>query len=268
MKFVFALTSSESKRLIARGVMQLPQIKEALLHHKIILAAGTTNTFIAEEIMGKSVADRWRYCFGIISEGLPCTSPEDEREPLFVFVQGEKKDVGFREAVKDIQQKDVFIKGANAVDGKRHTGVLVNHASGGTMGFATPYLIASQAHVIIPVGLEKCIPSVEDAVSFAAPGEIDDGFGYKNWLAEIQVPQAVIITEIEAINILTGAQATLMAAGGVGGSEGAVILGAAGDSTQINSLKTLIAGIRGEPSVVGRRQTCSDCKSPCSAFHQ
>ena len=46
------LTPSESKRLIARGVKALPSVQHALKNNTIILAGGTTNAFIAEELLG------------------------------------------------------------------------------------------------------------------------------------------------------------------------------------------------------------------------
>ena len=263
MKSVFALTSSESKRLIAKGIMQMQPVRDALEKGRVILAPGTTNVFVAEEIMGEEFADKWQYCFGLIVDGLPCVSPEAGRKPLFVFEHGKRADIPFREAVSQITADDVFIKGANAVDASSQVGVLVNHASGGTVGFATPYLMAAKAPVIIPVGLEKLIPSVADAAAFAAPGEIDSSYGFRNWLMPIQIPQAIVVTEIEALDILAGVRACLMAAGGIGGSEGSVVLGIEGDQSAVESALAMIRSIRGEPAVPGQRLACSDCPSPC-----
>jgi hypothetical protein len=266
MKSVFALTSSESKRLIAKGIMQMKPIRDALENGRVILAPGTTNVFIAEEIMGEKFSDKWQYCFGLIVDGLPCVSPEAGRKPLFVFEHGKRVDVPFREAVSQITADDVFIKGANAVDASGQVGVLVNHASGGTVGFATPHVMDAKAPVIIPVGLEKLIPSVADAAAFAAPGEIDSSFGFKNWLMPIQIPQAVVITEIEALEMLAGVRACLMAAGGIGGSEGSVVLGIDGDQTAVESALALIRSIRGEPAVLGQRLACSGCAAQCNLW--
>ncbi len=263
MKSTFALTSAEAKRLIARAVAQMEPVKNALQNGKIVMAPGTTNVFIAEEITGEKHTDKWRYCFGLIVEGLPCVSPEDGRLPQFIIDKGKRADIPFREAVAQIAKEDVFIKGANAVDSSRRIGVLVNHPSGGTVGFATPYLLAANTPVIIPVGLEKLVPSVEEAVRFAGPGEIDSAFGLSNWLMEISIPQAVIVTEIEALEMLAGVKVTFMAAGGIGGSEGAVTLGIEGEQEQVEYALDLVRSIRGEPALTGRRQICRDCKVPC-----
>ena len=49
------LTVSESKRLIAKGISELPIVKEKLQKGIIIVTKGTTNTYIAEELIGLSI---------------------------------------------------------------------------------------------------------------------------------------------------------------------------------------------------------------------
>ena len=50
-KALITLTSAESKRLIAKGVAATREVNSALKSGIIIFARGTTNTFVAEEIM-------------------------------------------------------------------------------------------------------------------------------------------------------------------------------------------------------------------------
>ncbi|MHC4704557.1 MAG: hypothetical protein ACYTFQ_28760, partial [Planctomycetota bacterium] len=57
------LTVSESKRLIAKAVAQMPVVKEALRDGMIIIAKGTTNTYVAEELLGRKIA-RGAYVLG------------------------------------------------------------------------------------------------------------------------------------------------------------------------------------------------------------
>ena len=49
------LTVSESKRLIAKAIAQMPEVKEALENGMVIISKGTTNTYVAEEILGKRI---------------------------------------------------------------------------------------------------------------------------------------------------------------------------------------------------------------------
>ena len=48
MKAVFTLTSSESRRLIAKAVVQMPEFKTAWEKAYVLLAGGTTNAFISQ----------------------------------------------------------------------------------------------------------------------------------------------------------------------------------------------------------------------------
>lgn len=62
MRVQVTLTPSESKRLIAKGVVKLPSIQNALENHTIILAGGTTNGFLVEEFLGETL-DKKKYIF-------------------------------------------------------------------------------------------------------------------------------------------------------------------------------------------------------------
>ncbi len=57
----------------------------------------------------------------------------------------------------------------------------------------------------------------------------------------------VIITEIEALEILTGVEATLYAAGGIAGAEGSVRLLLIGTEEEVNTALALCNEIKGEP---------------------
>jgi hypothetical protein len=266
MKAVFCLTSAESKRLIAKAVANLPEVMRARKDGKVILAAGTTNVFVAEEILNTKIPDKWRYCYGLITDGYPCMAADDNRPPLFVIAEGKVSDIPFREAVKGMSVSDVFIKGANAIDPALEAGVLVAHENGGTLGFAAPYLEQSGAMLIMPVGLEKLIPSVRAAAQFGGIEDIQFSYGFKNRLAPVEVSKKIIITEIEALQALCHVHTVLMGAGGIGGSEGSVVLGISGDDVDVHLALEIIRSIKGEPNLEGRKQLCSDCGSPCSVL--
>lgn len=46
------LTVSESKRLIAKGIVANQEVRERLQNGMVIITLGTTNTYIAEELTG------------------------------------------------------------------------------------------------------------------------------------------------------------------------------------------------------------------------
>ena len=47
------LTVAESKRLIAKAVVQMPVVKNALANGMVIVIKGTTDAYVAEELTGK-----------------------------------------------------------------------------------------------------------------------------------------------------------------------------------------------------------------------
>ena len=63
-----ALTPSESKRLIAKGVAALPEVRKALQKGTVIVARGTTNGFVVEELTGASITKQ-HYTAGIVYDG-------------------------------------------------------------------------------------------------------------------------------------------------------------------------------------------------------
>ena len=63
------------------------------------------------------------------------------------------------------------------------------------------------------------------------------------------VVNAEVITEIDAIKILTGADSTHISSGGVGGSEGSVTLVVDGFEPEVKAVFNLLDEIKGEPAV-------------------
>ena len=97
---------------------------------------------------------------------------------------------------------------------------------------------------MIPVGLEKQVasdlPGAEAALLAASVGGPHTG-------PSLWVLNGEIVSEIEALKLLTGVEATQIAGGGIGGAEGAVWLMVTGSDGQVNEAVALIDGIQGEP---------------------
>ncbi len=62
-----------------------------------------------------------------------------------------------------------------------------------------------------------------------------------------------VVTEIEALNILSDVETTHIASGGVNGSEGAVTLVMEGTENQINKGFKVVKGVKGELKVSHRK---------------
>lgn len=249
MRAQITFTSSESKRLIARGVAALPSVKKALKDHTIILAGGTTNGLIAEELLNLRFDKKSFYTIGIIAEGKPGLSAEEDRIPPYVITKGKPRESEFhwKLYLPQLAAGDIFIKGGNAVD---HTGlaaVLASNDSGGTIGAAWGTVMQRGIQLIVPIGLEKLIPDVREAVEFMAGSSTDEAMGDKVNL--MPMLGATVITEIAAVKALYGLEAKCIAAGGIDGSEGAVTLVMEGGKKDIENALAAIISIKGEPAI-------------------
>jgi hypothetical protein len=61
-----SLTPSESKRVIAKGVAALPEVKRATQRGLIVVGRGTTNAYVAEELTGEKTENKDHYAAGFI----------------------------------------------------------------------------------------------------------------------------------------------------------------------------------------------------------
>lgn len=240
---VVVLTPPESKRLIARGVAALPPVRHALQKGRIIIATGTTNAFVAEELLGV-VLDKNNYSHGIIARGELTSTPSEVSLKPYVLIDGKKVDMPFTEVLNEFDVNDVFIKSANAVDPWGNAGILMADPQGGTIGKALPVVIPRGALLLVPVGLEKMIPSVVEASKRC--GQLRWRFATGLKVGLMPLVNAEVITEIQALKVLTGVEATHVASGGVEGSEGAVVLSLEGTEEQVaRAFELVLAAKRG-----------------------
>jgi hypothetical protein len=247
MKALITLTSSESKRLIAKGVKALPSVRNALEKHSIIVAGGTTNAFVAEELLGIQIEDKTGYTIGIVTGGELGVSRSPKKTAPFVIVKGQALKIPWKEYLPKLQAGDIFIKGGNAVDQTGLAAVLVSDSAGGTIGAAQGILYARGIELIVPIGLEKMIPDVRTAVEFMTKSPVDQSFGHKAGL--IPLLGATVVTELTALETLFDVQARCIAAGGVDGSEGAVIIAIKGIDEEVQRAIQDIKTIKGEPPI-------------------
>ena len=246
MKKQVVLTVAESKRLIAKGVAALPEVKSAMTNGIVVVATGTTNAYVLEELWNKRI-DKRRYRSGVTTPDIPEKTDvkQEEAIPDVVFRNGIlAKDLDRYNAVQHMGKGDVYIKGANALDYiGQMAGVLIGSPTGGTVGAVIGNVIGKQITLIIPIGLEKLV--YEDIYELHRLTMNQDYDGPKMWPIN-----GVIITEIEAIGLLFGVDATLLAAGGVAGAEGSVRLLIDGVDGDVESALKDIKEIKGEPRYI------------------
>ena len=249
MRAQITMTPSESKRLIARGVKALPCVQKALDKHTIIVAGGTTNAFVLEELTGENVIPRSAYTVGIITDGKTGVSREEGRVFPFTITNGKlrPREYHWKAYIPESGPGDVFIKGGNALD---HTGlaaVLASNNMGGTIGTAWGPLMQRGVNLVVPIGLEKMVPDVREAIEFMGGHPADEAIGDRASL--MPMLGAKVVTEITALQLLYNVEAKCIAAGGVGGSEGAVVLVIDGEDADIQRAMEGVRDIKGEPLV-------------------
>ncbi len=131
----FSLSPAGAKRLIARGLINEPVFQQAMTHGRMIIAVGTTNSYIAEELGLISADEKPRFAAGIVSGGVPCITAADTRFANICLENGRIiKEVSWEEFIMDFNRDDVFVKGANAFDADGNAGVLLANPKGGTVG--------------------------------------------------------------------------------------------------------------------------------------
>jgi len=244
----FSLTVAEGKRLIARGVAALPCVTRAMAEGIVVVTRSTTSGYVLEELLGRPV-DRASFVTG---RTLPSRPPEVAGRlsgglGSAVFRGGELVEgMEVAEALEQMKAGDVIIKSPNALDYERGlVGYLIGAASGGTVGATLGSVHGRNFHFVAPCGLEKQVAGDLLGASslLTAAGEMRRGPG-------LWVTPAEIVTELDAIAMLTGAQAIQIAAGGILGAEGAAWIAVRGAEQQVQAAIALVDSVRGEPSML------------------
>lgn len=242
------LNPSESRRLIAKATVVLPEVQHAFRHGTIIIARGITNAFVTEELLGIRVEPKAGLTVGMVCGGI--TTGHSGPPAVTHHVVRHGKVVDGADSTKEILTfgpDDVFIKGGNAIDPQGNAGVLTSGLTGGTIGMAWPVVTARGSHLIMPIGLEKLIPSVIDAAKHTGIYHFNWSMGLPARLTPVVLGK--VLTEIQALALLAGVEATHVGSGGVGGSEGAVVLSIEGEESRVEKAFELIKSIKGEPPV-------------------
>ena len=244
------LTVAEGKRLIAKAVVQLPEVRQRLRNGLVVIAKGTTNAYVVEELLGKRI-DLMAYGSGVFTPHVPdVDSTRTGRVPIpdLVLRDGEPvADLDRFTAAEEFAPGDIYIKGANALDYSRQkAGIMIGASNGGTIGTVIGHVVGKSGQLIIPVGLEKLVYEDIDRLHRRLQCACSD-----SW--RLFPVTGTIVTEIEALRALTGVDAVLAGAGGIGGAEGCVALHLSGTGAQVDSALALIEEVHGEPRIYDRQ---------------
>ena len=274
------LTPTESKKLIAKAIARMDVVRQAAREGMVVLHPSSSTYFIAEEITGSkpktnvwvcgavtpkgTCGDIWVLVAGRSSTG---TGGPGDFHHSWVVRDG-KVSVGEKlsELLEQMGPKDVYIKGVNALDPQGNAGVLVgNLVEGGTIGLVVSAWRKKAFNLIFPVGLEKLIPvPVEQASKEAKRTGFDYAMGIPAGL--FPCPDGRTVTELDAVEILSGATAIPIAAGGLGGAEGAIILSIKGNDEQVKKAIDYAEQSKGARLPQLRLYNCHDCPNPMCKF--
>ena len=265
MRAVFALNPWESKRLIGRAVARLPEVQYALEHTQMVIAHGSTNVYVAEEVLGYC-PERDKYVSGQIINGTNCQTEPSEKPGILRLVKGQPVPPvpTMQETLADWDDTCDFIKGTNAVDTDFNAAVFNAHASAGTIGFAYGKICGMGIPLIVPIGLEKLIPSVKEASNQLGHARVDYFNGQK--IGMLPLINAKVITEIQAFDILYSLPAVHVGGGGVSGSEGTVVLSVNGENAAVEKAIAEIESIKGEPPLGLQKALCGTCRPSTPAL--
>jgi len=244
----FLITPAAGKRLIAKAIANHPSILSALKNGTVVIVAGTTNGYVAEEILKtheiSSDFSRKHFSRGITLPPNKTVTAEgrmaDESKfpgDLIIAKGVCQKGKTIADVVDSLREGDVILKGANALDLEhKQAAILIGHPKAGTIGLALPAVLGRRVKLIIPVGLEKRINGNLYALAekVNAPG----AGGYRL----LPVPGQVF-TELDALNSLTGTDAELLSAGGVCGAEGSCWLTVSGTKKQEEAAEKIFASV-------------------------
>ena len=247
----FIVTSHAGKRLIGKALAVNSTVVNAAKNNTLVIIAGTTNGYVAEELLknlGINGFSRKNFFRGVT---LPPTIQLSAEGRLFdekqfsgdvIITKCEwQKGKTIHDVIDQLKEGDVIIKGANALNLEhKQAAILIGHPNAGTIGITLPTVVGRRIKLIIATGLEKRVNNNlhNIAEKINTPGT--------NGYRLLPIP-GQIFTELDAITQLTGATAELIAAGGICGAEGAIYLAIHGSEEQEENTEKLLKQITTEP---------------------
>ncbi len=271
MKMQISLTPAESKKLISKSLLKLEFFEKALKEGLILIHPSSTTYFLYEELTKERPPKNW-VC-GVITPKGACinrnmleilaekgvTGDIGRFDQFWVFKKGKlvRRTPPLVELLEIMEKGDVYVKTGNAIDLNKNVGVLIGAPDGkGTVGRILETSKKKGFRVLLPIGLEKLVMSVEEAAKIANPTELKYSMGMPVYLFPVQ---GHVVTEIEAISLLCDARATLIASGGLNGAEGSITLVVEGERDELESLKDVILSIKGAKIPQFPVPKCDNC---------
>ena len=265
-RIVVNLTPEESKRLVAKAVVELDEVKKAKEDGLIGLARCSSAAYVIEELLGRPLPDPGRYLSGFISGRVLCAAQTDYQERLLVLQKGKENWLDYTQGnvtnfIDHMGAGDVIVKSGNAIDPFGQVGCLVAAPNGGEIGAYLPHILAKGINLVVPMTVNKTVSTpIERLVESLGISRQSRSTSHGLLCGMMPMP-GLVITEVEAIEILCGAEAVPVAVGGIGDGAGAAVLMIEGGQEEVSAAWNLIQGIKnaGEKPLPQPPSPCDDC---------
>lgn len=264
MKSIVTLTPEESKRLIAKAIVRMETVQKAKKDGIIGLARCSSCAYIAEELTGRKMDNLMRYCSGYIAGPGSCAVLNTEQSKLLVLYRGQEKWLHYTEGnilkfIDEMDQNDVIVKSGNVLDPSGQVGTLVAHPTGGEAGYYLPPILAKGIHLIVPTLISKSIPfPLSRLLTSLGTSRIRVDRTHGIVCGMIPLP-GTVVTELDAIRLLSGAEALPIAVNGIGSGKGSVTLLVEGTEEEVDTAWETINVIKGEPPLMELPSPCEVC---------
>ncbi|WP_130473042.1 hypothetical protein [Candidatus Magnetaquicoccus inordinatus] len=243
---VVVLRAEEGQALIGRAVAKMPQVQARLQNGRMVIVGGTTTRHVVRALLGQDPG-RDSFAVGWIRDALLGETPPQQRGAgPFLFEEGVQSRGWPAPLLERFAAGDIYIKGANAIDPQGNAAVLVASPVGGTIGAALAILMARGGELIVPVSLQKMIPSVPAACGLLGQGRVERVMGSPVGYMPLMAGSATLVTEVVALRQLCAVEATPVAAGGVDDCQAAQVLHLRGSAASIEQAWQLVLSIRTE----------------------
>ncbi len=251
------LTVHEAKRVIAKGIARLPEVQEAFRSGKIYLKGGTTVSALCEELAGRPLRISGR----IVPAGAKAAGTALTGFYSVIIEHGECVDVDDRleEAVEGLGPRDVAVLGANAIDPFGNAVMMCGSSLGGKPGRVISGLMAEIKNIIIAAGFEKLVPGpLPEIIQQYGRKEIDLSMGLAVGLAPLV---GRIVTEKDAIPLLSDVKCAVIGMGGIFGAEGATTMIIEGEEEEVKKVYRILSSVKGA-KVSGIPESLVECQTP------
>ena len=276
----FIFTSSESKFLIAKSVVNIDRVRKAANEGILALHPSTSTYCIFKELMGQEPPGKVWVTGMIVPKGLCVEANTQVKQsdrkagvglgkaladpglyPHTIVIHKGEVITGWKiyDLIERMKPGDIYIKGVNALDSSKKVGVLLGSLAEGTIG---KMLVAAEKkgfEIMCPVGMEKFLPGSLDEYAEFIKSRRDYSMGQKCRLSTFN---ATVITELDALQLLTGVEAKPFAAGGLDGAEGSICIAVSGSEEQVNDAIEIAESVKGMKLPRVKTPVCLECSHP------